>query len=543
MRIGAKSLPKASVDGIRGARILSAMRHPLITIALLIAIVPAAAQQPRPSYNDSLVIAPLYIEYTRVSEDKFAAQAQQLRQRLGHGQHVLLGFSTFLPLDYDGTLSLERPIDASSLKPTLKDADIVVQRAAENGIIAHIAFVSGFFHGWNQLREVAIREDVRNAQWFADGWIGTPNELTNPDVIPHSVWVTPSRYAVALHRRMEESVRIVASHLATAMAVSPDTLVSVSGDGEVELTFERNLGEGAMGRKTDDPLYTDYSPFAVAEFRDWLRNPKYSGDRTPGSDDNGDGHTFNGDYRQHFATWDLKYFNESGSIPFATYIQLPNKLPASGRFFKPDGFDAPRIPDAGDPLWKAWLTFRKQIVGNYVRDFAEWVTTAPGDNGFTIPTQRYYSHQIPADYLFEQPDNIRLLTSASPVETAFIAPFGGPGVTAYNIFDGNRHLRTATPLLLSRLSQQSGNWAVLEYSPSQPARAGLPPSDDLDYYAEQLNLLYTYRPHVIVPFAWTELPEHSLYAIQGKPFERALARFIKKIGDNVWTPANPPAAK
>jgi hypothetical protein len=129
------------------------------------------------------------------------------------------------------------------------------------------------------------------------------------------------------------------------------------------------------------------------------------------------------------------------------------------------------------------------------------------------------------------------------VETAFIAPFGGPGVTAYNIFDGTRHRRTATPLLLSQLSQQSANWAVLEYSPSQPVRTGLPPSNDLDYYAEQLNLLYAYRPHVIVPFAWTELSEQSQYAIQGKPFELALARFIKKIGDNEWTPANPPARK
>jgi hypothetical protein len=519
------------------------MRLPLITIAVLIAVVPVVALQPKPSYNDSIVIAPLYIEYTKVSDDKFAAEVRELHRRLGHGQHVLLGFSTFLYLDYDGTLSLERPIDASSLKPTLQEADIVVQRALQNGVIAHIAFTSGFFHGWNQLREAAIREDVRNAQWFADGWIGPPKELTDPDVIPHSVWVTPSRYAVSLHRRMEESVSIVASHLATAMADSPDTLVSVSGDGEVELTFERNLGEGAIGKKAGELLYTDYSPFAVAEFRDWLRSPKYSGDRTPGTDDNGDGHTFNGDYRQRFATWDLKYFNESGPIPFASYIELPNKLPGSGRFFKPDGFDAPRIPNPGDPLWRAWLTFRKQMVGNYVRDFAQWVTTAPGKNGLTISTQRYYSHQIPADYLFEQPDNIRLRTSASPVETAFIAPFGGPGVTAYNIFDGKRHHRTATPLLLSQLARQSANWAVLEYNPSEPVRAGLLPSNDLDYYAKQLNLLYAYRPHIVVPFPWTEVPEQSQDAIQNKPFERALARFIKEIGDNEWAPANAPASK
>jgi hypothetical protein len=176
------------------------------------------------------------------------------------------------------------------------------------------------------------------------------------------------------------------------------------------------------------------------------------------------------------------------------------------------------------------------MVSNYVRDFAQWVTTSPGRNGFTIPAERYYSHQIPADYLFDQSDNIRLHTSASPVETAFIAPFGGPGVTAYNIFDGKRHLRTATPLLLSQLARQSRNWAVLEYNPSAPVRTGLSPSDDLGYYAEQLRLLYRFRPHVLVPFPWTELPEHSQVAIQGKPFERALAGFIKEIGKTPWEP-------
>jgi hypothetical protein len=515
------------------------MRPAFIMVALFVAFIPAAAQLPKASYKDSLVVAPLYIEYTKVSDEKFAAEAQELRRDLGQAQHVLLGFSTFLYLEYGAEPNLQRPIGLSILAPTLRETDLVVRRAKANGIVTHVALVSGFFHGWNGLREAAIKEDVRNAQWFADGWIGPPADLTDPEVVPRSVWVTPSRYAHDLHSRMEESVRTVASHLASTMAAAPETVVSVSGDGEVELSWERNLGAGAVGRKTADVLYTDYSPFAIAEFRDSLRNPRYAGDLSPATDDNRDGHTFNADYGRRFTTWDLKYFNDSRPITFASYVALPDKLPASGPYFKGGGFDAPRGANLDDPLWKAWLVFRKQMVNNYVRDFAKWVTTSPDPTGFTIPPDRYYSHQIPADYLFEQKDDIRLRTSASPVETGFIEPFGGSGVTAYNIFDGKRHLRTATPLLFSQLTKQSGNWAVLEYNPSMPVQAGTAPSGDLDYYRDQLRLLYSFRPHVVVPFPWTELPEHSQTAIKGKPFERALANFIKEVGDTPWAPPNP----
>ena len=295
-------------------------------LLLLLAALPAIAEAPKPSYNDSTVITPLYIEYAKVSDDKFASEARELRQRLGEAPHVLLGFAAFLSFNYEGELKLDRPIEESMLAPTRREADLLVNRAATNGLVTHIALVSGFFHGWNRLREIAIQQDVRNAQWFADGWIGPPEDLKDPVVIPHSIWVTPSRYATDLHSRMEESVRIIARHLADTMAAAPGTLVSISGDGEVELTWERNLGDGAVGRKTTELLYTDYSPFAVAEFRDWLRFSKYLGDRTPDSDDDGDGHTFNGDYQRHFSTWELEYFNDSGPIPFASYVCASSQI-------------------------------------------------------------------------------------------------------------------------------------------------------------------------------------------------------------------------
>jgi hypothetical protein len=220
-----------------------------------------------------------------------------------------------------------------------------------------------------------------------------------------------------------------------------------------------------------------------------------------------------------------------------SYIALPKKLPDSGPYFVAGGFDSPRTARAGNRYWEAWMQFRKRMVANYVRDFAQWVTTsAAPQSSFTIPAARFYSHQIPAEFLFEQPDNIRIYTSASPLETAFIDPFGSAGVTAYNLFDGKRHFRTATPELFSHIAARSSNWGVLEYNPSSPSQPTIQPSKDEGYYLEELRMLYSFRPHVIVPFPWTDLPEHKQSAIQDNPFERALARFVKEAGRDPWLP-------
>jgi hypothetical protein len=511
------------------------MRTIFICVCLTAVLMTASAQSGKPSYSDSVVLAPLYIEYATVSDKKFADEAAELRRRIGDSPHVMVGFAAFLNLDYDGTPELNSPIRAVMLASTLREADLIVDRARANHLVTHIGLISGFFHGWNRLREAAIRDDVRNAQWFADGAIGQVAALTSSNEISRSIWITPSTYAKALRARMEETVRIVSKHLAERMAASPDTLVSLSGDGEVELTWERNLGPQAItSGKISNAIYTDYSPFAVAEFRDSLR-AAYKGDRTPNTDDDHDGHTFNRDFGQSFTTWRLKYFDESGPIPLASYIALPRKLPDSGVYYVAGGFDAPRMARTGNRYWEAWMQFRRRMIAGYVRDFARWVTTsaAPG-SGFTIPSNRFYSHQIPAEFLFEQPDNIRLYTSASPLESAFIDPFGSIGVTAYNMFDGKRHIRTATPELFSHIVARSPNWGVLEYNPSMPSQPAMPPGSDEGYYLEQLRMLYSFRPHVIVPFPWTELPEHKSGAIQDRPFERALAEFVKEIGTVPW---------
>ena len=303
----------------------------------------------------------------------------------------------------------------------------------------------------------------------------------------------------------------------------------------MEFTYVRNfLGAGERLAYHKAVFYTDYSPFMVAQFRDSLR-ANYSGDASPASDDNGDGRTFNRDFGQNFATWKLRYYDESGPIPFADYVKFTQKLPTSGRFFIDGGFDAPRVAKPNDPLWEAWLRFRKQAIANWVRDFAVWITSSPDPvTGFTIPPSRYYSYQIPADFIFGESDSLRLRTSASFVETTLIDPIGSPGVTAFNGYNGKRHLKTATPKLYSALFLKADNWGILEYNPSIPYDNAIPPSGDETYYLNELHQLYAFRPHLIVPFAWSDIPEHKRYSIKDAAFERGLRRFVEEAGNTPW---------
>lgn len=487
------------------------------------------------TFDNSLLIAPHYVEYTADAEERFANQAAELKRRLGSAPYVMTGFAAGLTIQYPES-NLDQRLTERQMARTLQEIDRVVERARANNIVVHITLMSGFFHGMNDLRKAAIRQDVRNAQWFADGGIADPGDLAGNSEVPSSAWITPSRYARVLRARMEEGARIVGSRLAARLMDRPQTLVTVSGDGEVELSFERSTPAGE--RLAAQPQYADYSPFMIEEFRDWIEQSKYKGDRSPSTDDNRDGRTFNRDFKTSFSTWRLRYFDASGPIPFSRYSVMPEKLPSSGPYVVEGGFDAPRIPQPGDPYWELWMQFRIRAVANYVGDFASWITTSPAPGtSFTVPPSRFYSHQIPADFLFGQRSNQRLVSSASPVETSFISPMGSTGVTVFNTFDGRNYGKTGTTELFKLLSRSGANWGVFEYNLSVPVRTDTP-STDMSYYMSELRTLYEYRPHVIVPFAWTDTPHLKTMNIQNTTFEAALKRFIADVGNVPWGARN-----
>lgn len=489
------------------------------------------------TFDNSFVVAVHYVEYQDDTEQRFARQVEELRRRIGSAPHVLVGFSTGLTIAYPEA-DLEKPLSSAQMTRTLEAIDRIVARVRAHNLIVHITLMSGFFHGMNDLRKAAIRQDARNAQWFADGSIADPSTgAAGSGEVPDTAWITPSRYARTLRTRIEEGARIVGSKLAEQMKNNPDTLLTLSGDGEVELSYERSHPQGE--RALTQPMVADYSPFMVEEFRDWIRQKKYQGDLSPSTDDNRDGHTFNGDFKTAFNTWRLRYFDSSGPIPFARYQATAVKLPANGQSFINGGFDAPRVPRQGELFWELWAQFRVQVISNYVRDFASWMTTSPAPGStFTIPPSRFYSHQIPADFLFGQNKNPRLDSSASPLDTAFISPVGSAGVTVFNTFDGKNFGRTGTADLFRRLSMAGPHWGVFEYNLSVPVQSavdrGLSP--DVTYYMTELRRLHEYRPHVIVPFAWTDIPHLKTMDIQNSTFEAALRRFIAEIGNRPWAP-------
>src|SRR5262245_44575324 len=436
-----------------------------IGVAGLIPISTAEVPPSPARYENSLVLTPLYVDFARQTPEQVANDARELKQRIGSAPYVLTGFAAYVDGDYPD-IALDKPLTEADMSRALQQVDTIVKGAHDNGIVTHISIISGFFHGKNDLRFRAIRDDVRNAQWFADGWIAPPENLKNGQLVPVEAWITPSRYARPLRTRIEEGTRILGRHLSAMMAQYPNTLLSLSGDAETEFTFLRNFD--ANGKAIGDQktlIYPDYSPFMVEEFRDWLIEQRYRGDLSPNTDDNGDGHTFNRDFNQSYSTWRLRYYDKSGPIPFAAYLGMSEKLPTSGRYYVADGFDAPRVEKPSDPYWQQWIEFRKEVIANWLKDFATWITTSPDPvTHFQIPGSRFYSHQIPADMIFGKRDTARLKTSASYISTAVIDPIGSTGVTAFNGFNGRTHSKTATPQLYSALFMTSDNWGIMEYN-------------------------------------------------------------------------------
>src|SRR5262249_34844745 len=248
--------------------------------------------------------------------------------------------------------------------------------------------------------------------WYADGALMGPGQSFSDDV-----WMTPSRYARKLRRHLEAKVRELARVLVGERQTHPEILVSASGDGEMELNF----GRLDVTVSFDHQMIADYSPFAILEFRDWIQ---HAGLYAPGQVYDGQGYAgggavyqggsglaaFNAAFGTFFSRWSLAYFDWSLSdpidkdpraIPAAVYDDPEwTPFPVSGPWAVPGGFDAPRFPEKPSAaFWQLWRTFREEMVAHYVQDFARWMTSTPGPGGQTLDPSRWYTHQIPADYL------------------------------------------------------------------------------------------------------------------------------------------------
>ena len=454
--------------------------------------------------SDSFCILPIYDALTRgVPDATLQTEMDKLKAQIGPSRkYFKIGFSQV----FGGTTSGAN----------------AARMAAANGLSCGF-IVALQTHSVSSPTAAVAAKDFRLYQWRLDGktWRGiNTGTATNPAYPGRDgLVVTPSRYATALQSSFKSQTQTVAGQIKSVMTNYPGTVVVVNGLIEEEL---------ATGDGTDTYL-ADYSPFAVTEFRDWLRHTGMYDDRTgtyarqgapaavtgafvtnsrgvpssPFCDDptpaalgNGrSGKTFNATFGTRFTTWTLLSWDLT-SYPDAITDPTFTPLPAAGATGNTSGgFDAPRVRNPLNAYWNAWsydlldhngvypsgnptapaFGFRQMMVKHFVNDLLEWMV-ATG-----IPKEIVYAHQIPG----ETAGATRLRTGADPMWTGETDFNGHLGVTRFGSFP------YGTALTYSQ------NWGIFEWHPDPGATA-----NDPKLYNSTLSSLPSYYangPRVLSP--------------------------------------------
>ena len=207
-------------------------------------------------------------------------------------------------------------------------------------------------------------------------------------------------------------------------------------------------------------------------------------------------------------------------------------MPTSGPDYIEGGFDPPRSMFVPGKFLDLWNLFRQTMVHNFVKDMARWMNEAG------IPPERWFSHQIPADYLWGSnptwPELYgRYYSSASPLWTADIRPFGTIGATIYDIkfppelFPGE--FARTTLHALPALSRLTDSWAAMEYdAETYPVGLNVQPSSPQFILNQFLNL-YNHGARLINFWRWWD--ESGEHRIKGTNKEIALRHFVAMVRD------------
>lgn len=264
-------LQVAAVNG-SGTGAFSALSNTITTAALTIPRLDPTITWVLPSYN-SLGGG------GQAGQDAVVAMAARLRNEIGDGPKARIGASMFasvaMPV-WEVTVS-SNSTDMAAVEAALAPSIAVVAAAIANAEAAGLgsngtafpiglSLVTATRSSTDAVETGAMTDDLRNAEWYHD-W---PNPALENGVA--TGWTTFSQYARKMRRIKEAYVRTFGKLLAQQMAVHPNILVAVTGDGEMEMSSARFLDSvPPAGQTTAQRSWADYSPFAVAEFRDWLR--------------------------------------------------------------------------------------------------------------------------------------------------------------------------------------------------------------------------------------------------------------------------------
>ena len=371
-----------------------------------------------------------------------------------------------------------------------------------------------------------LKQDIRRYQWRLDGktWyaVATTNADSSVEFPDREInRITDSRYAVEVRNSYEKKIRDGARFVKGLTRKYPGVLACVNTAIEEEMATQGGVS---------DKYLADYSPFAVTEFRDWLRHtgeydaktgrwpnegapPEITGacelingcsrsqfydDPSP-ADANGTGTSFNSHFGTSFTTWSLRYWDLAlftNKIPYANYAGHESDFdpsPEIGAGFTNGGFDAPRVRNISNNYWLAWswdlldhgsktnflsppgnprapaFGFRQQMVHHWCNDTLNWVR-AEG-----IPAEQLYAHQIPGELV----TNKRLRSGATPLWTGYYAPGQTVGITRFGLIE---------PELVQ---QYANRWGIFEWHPrSWNPRRG--PTYDTDLYNDTITSLDRY---------------------------------------------------
>ena len=541
---------------------------PVLFLAFFLIFVSSAQateELPIPTYANSIIIS---IEHPATDSD----QVDYIKNNFNFGLYAWLSFSRTA---YTPSLEWHSNWNEASngIQSFMSTIDSLITAAKEKEVKLHIVLCSGLARGLSTYNEAKL-EDIRNCQWYSDNLLAQNDPTLSTSDFDTYVFGTLSRYARKMRANVEAKAKAVLAFLKQRMDENPGTLIALSGWGEAEYNYRR-----INHSKSLQDYFCDYSPFTVLEFRDWIQHTgmydntvgKYKGEGYSGGGTKYQGpsglNQFNAEFGTDFTTWDLKYFNWSldddwDLDPTDSINNDPHRIPSTeyihgsmmnsvGALVTQGGFDPPRTMEypsqypGESQFWALWNLFRETVVKNFITDMAKWSYEAG------IDPNKWYSHQIPADYLFGthpglRDKNARYYTSASPLWTANNLPYGSVGATIYDIkfpveVFSPEFART-TKYCVPAISQMSSNWAALEFDPETYPTGLAVSQSQPEFILEQYYNLYNYNCHLINFWRWMYDPEHN---IKGSNKEIAVKDFINGVRDkgrnqNLNNPLAPP---
>jgi len=427
---------------------------------------------PVPSTDNTFYILPLGTNVVDLPEAEYRSECARLWQQLGKGN------------DYHKVGHMQ-VINSSNF---LRNVKIQNEIGMPTGVI-----FDSQTHDHPNVSAV-IKADFRCAQWPVSAGANVTDSSLK---VTMPIWLfssnpvgSNSRYCRKVKVCLENNTISQGTKVKQAMDLYPGTIVVL--DGIIE---EGSIQGG------------DYCPYAVTEFRDWLRHRgmydadtgKYNSDAAPEAtvdtwitingkkrsqfyDDptpanaNGTGISFNQKFGTNFSSWTLKYWDLTAfNIPMVD--QNTAMYPQSGTGYTAGGFDAPRVNNNSD-YFKAWIWdlgtagsptyppgnpdnplfgFTQRATRNHIKDMFQIL------RGLGLPDKLMFAHQIPGENAIGH-------LNTSPVWTGLLPFNGNVGITNFWTINPNYMTQYTNTFASTR------GWGIFEWHPFPSENSGMTPA-------------------------------------------------------------------